>query len=103
MADVARRADVSIKTVSRVVNDEPGVRPQTASRVRAVIDELGFHRHEGASMLRKGRSTSIGLIVEDLANPWYSQLAASMEREARSRNHFLISRSEEHTSELQSH
>lgn len=95
MADVARRADVSIKTVSRVVNDEAGVRPQTATRVRAVIDELGFHRHEGASMLRKGRSTSIGLIVEDLANPWYSQLAASMEREARSRNHFLISTSAE--------
>ena len=46
-------------------------------------------------MLRKGRSTSIGLIVEDLANPWYSLLAASMEREARSRNHFLISTSAE--------
>ncbi|MDQ2757024.1 MAG: LacI family transcriptional regulator [Actinomycetota bacterium] len=95
MADVASLAEVSIKTVSRVVNDEPGVRSETASRVRAVIDELGFHRHEGASMLRKGHSTSIGLIVEDLANPWYSQLAAAMEREARGRGHFLISTSAE--------
>ncbi len=95
MADVASLAAVSIKTVSRVVNDEPGVRSETASRVKAVIDELGFHRHEGASMLRKGRSTSIGLIVEDLANPWYSLLAAAMEREARGRGHFLISTSAE--------
>ncbi|MEO3935660.1 LacI family DNA-binding transcriptional regulator [Dermatophilaceae bacterium Soc4.6] len=98
MADVATLAEVSIKTVSRVVNDEPGVRSETATRVKAVIDELGFHRHEGASMLRKGRSTSIGLIVEDLANPWYSQLAAAMEREARGRGHFLISTSAEGSS-----
>lgn len=95
MADVARQAEVSIKTVSRVVNAESGVRPQTAAKVRAIIEDLGFHRHEGASMLRKGRSTSIGLIVEDLGNPWYSQLAASMEREARSRQHFLLSVSAE--------
>lgn len=98
MADVARGADVSIKTVSRVVNKEPGVRSETARRVRAVIDELGFHRHEGASMLRKGRSTSIGLIVEDLGNPWYSLLAAAMEREARVRGYFLISASAEGSS-----
>lgn len=95
MADVAQQAGVSIKTVSRVVNDEHGVRPETATKVRAIIERLGFHLHEGASMLRKGRSTSIGLIVEDLGNPWYSQLAASMEREARSRRHFLISVSAE--------
>lgn len=95
MGDVARLSRVSIKTVSRVVNDEDGVRPETARRVRAVIDQLGFHRHEGASMLRKGRSTSVGLVVEDLANPFYSQLAAAIEREARLRQHLLISTSAE--------
>lgn len=99
MADVAKLSHVSIKTVSRVVNDEIGVRPETARRVRAVIEQLGFHRHEGASMLRKGRTTSIGLIVEDLANPFFSQLAAAIEREARQRQHLLISASAEGSAE----
>ncbi len=99
MADVARASRVSIKTVSRVVNDEPGVRSDTARRVRAVILDLGFHRHDGASMLRKGRSTSIGLIVEDLGNPFYSQLASAIEREAGLRQHLLISTSAEGSAE----
>jgi LacI family transcriptional regulator len=93
MADVARRAKVSIKTVSRVVNGETGVSAATATRVQRVIGELGFQRHAGASMLRSGRSESVGLITPDLANPFYSQLAAGIEREARLRRHFLVSAS----------
>jgi LacI family transcriptional regulator len=97
MADVARRAAVSIKTVSRVVNDESGVSSATAARVRRVIDELGFQRHAGATMLRTGRSDRIGLVVEDLTNPFYAQLAAGIEREARLRHHLLISTSSQHS------
>ncbi len=93
MADVAHRARVSIKTVSRVVNGESGVSSGTASRVQRVIGEVGFQRHAGASMLRSGRSESIGFITPDLANPFYSQLAAGIEREARIRRHFLVSTS----------
>ncbi len=93
MADVARRAGVSIKTVSRVVNDEAGVSASTAAKVRRVIDEIGFQRHAGASMLRSGRSQSIGFVVPDLANPFYSQVAAGIEREARLRGYLLISTS----------
>ena len=93
MADVARRAEVSIKTVSRVVNGEAGVSPATTARVRAIIDDLGFQRHAGATMLRTGRSDRIGLVVEDLANPFYAQLAAGIEREARLRQHLLMSTS----------
>jgi LacI family transcriptional regulator len=99
MADVARRAAVSIKTVSRVVNEESGVSAATAARVRRVIDELGFQRHAGATMLRTGRSDRIGLVVEDLTNPFYAQLAAGMEREARLRHHLLISTSSQHSVE----
>jgi LacI family transcriptional regulator len=93
MADVARRADVSIKTVSRVVNGEAGVSATTAGRVREIIEELGFQRHAGATMLRTGRSDRIGLVAPDLANPFYAQLAAGIEREARLRQHLLISTS----------
>jgi LacI family transcriptional regulator len=90
MADVAAQAKVSVKTVSRVINDEPGVRPETARRVRAVIERLGFQRHEGARLLRQGRTASIGVVVEDLANPFYSSIAAAVEREARWRDHLVV-------------
>lgn len=99
MVDVAREAAVSVKTVSRVVNGESGVRPDTAQRVRGVIDRLGFQRNDGASQLRRGTTASIGLIVEDLGNPFYSQLTAAVEREARREGHLLISASAEGSSE----
>lgn len=95
MADVARVAGVSIKTVSRVVNDEPGVGAATLARVRAVIDDLAFQRHDAASSLRSGRSQSIGLIVDDLANPFFARLTAAVERQARLHHHLLIGTSSE--------
>lgn len=95
MADVAAEAHVSVKTVSRVVNREPGVRRDTELRVRGVIDRIGFMRHDGARILRQGRTQTIALVVEDLANPFYSQISAAVEREARIRQHQLITASAE--------
>ena len=95
MVDVAREADVSLKTVSRVVNGEPGVSTQTARRVHRAIERLGFQRNASASGLRRGTSATVGLVVEDLANPFYSQLAAAVEREARAQGHLMVSASAE--------
>ncbi|MEO7754347.1 MAG: LacI family DNA-binding transcriptional regulator [Terracoccus sp.] len=95
MADVASEAHVSVKTVSRVVNHEAGVRPDTADRVRTVIERVGFRRGDGTRLLRQGRTLTIGLVVEDLANPFYSQIGAAVEREARIRQHQLITASAE--------
>ncbi|HEY3534861.1 MAG TPA: LacI family DNA-binding transcriptional regulator [Pedococcus sp.] len=95
MVDVAREAEVSLKTVSRVVNGEAGVSAQTAKRVNRAIARLGFQRNASASGLRRGTSASIGLVVEDLANPFYSQLAAAVEREARAERHLMMSTSAE--------
>lgn len=84
MNDVARQAGVSLKTVSRVVNGEPGVHPGTAQRVLAAIDQLGFRRNLGARDLRRGSSTStIGVLAEDVANPFYSTLTRAVEEVAR--------------------
>ncbi|MPZ82912.1 MAG: LacI family DNA-binding transcriptional regulator [Actinophytocola sp.] len=84
MSDVARLAGVSIKTVSRVVNDEPGVHVDTAERVLAAIERLGFRRNIGALNLRRGSSTgTIGLVLEDVANPFYSGLTRAAEEVAR--------------------
>lgn len=84
MSDVARLAGVSIKTVSRVVNAEPGVHAETAERVLAAIERLGFRRNIGALNLRRGSSTgTIGLVLEDVANPFYSGITRAAEEVAR--------------------
>jgi LacI family transcriptional regulator len=84
MSDVARLAGVSIKTVSRVVNAEPGVHVETAERVLAAIERLGFRRNIGALNLRRGSSTgTIGLVLEDVANPFYSGITRAAEEVAR--------------------
>lgn len=79
MKDVAARAGVALKTVSRVVNDEPGVTPGTAERVRAAIEALGFRRNDGARVLRKGHTASIGLVLEYIGDPFYSALSRAVE------------------------
>ncbi|HWC78953.1 MAG TPA: LacI family DNA-binding transcriptional regulator [Pseudonocardiaceae bacterium] len=84
MNDVARLAGVSLKTVSRVVNGEAGVHPSTAGRVLSAIDQLGFRRNLGARNLRRGSSSgTIGVLTEDVANPFYSMLTRAVEEVAR--------------------
>ncbi|MEU4385755.1 LacI family DNA-binding transcriptional regulator [Promicromonospora sp. NPDC023805] len=63
MVDVARAAGVAHITVSRVVNNEPTVRPATRDRVLRVIDELGYRRNDSARMLKSGRSTMLGVVL----------------------------------------
>ena len=69
MKDVAARAGVALKTVSRVVNSEPGVTPETAGRVLGAIEELGFRRNESARLLRTGRTATLGFIAGSWADP----------------------------------
>jgi len=90
MRDVASTAGVSLKTVSRVVNREPGVRADTAARVQAAIADLGFARNDVARSLRHGRAGAIGLVIEDVANPFYSAIARTVEDAAHARGHIVI-------------
>jgi LacI family transcriptional regulator len=90
MRDVASSAGVSLKTVSRVVNREPGVRADTAARVEAAIADLGFARNDVARTLRHGRAGAIGLVIEDVANPFYSAIARTVEDAAHTRGHIVI-------------
>lgn len=90
MVHVAARAGVSLKTVSRVVNGEPDVAEPTVSRVQAAIEALGFRRNDAASHLRRGHTTaSVGLVLMDVANPFYSALTRAVEEVAR-RHDFLV-------------
>jgi LacI family transcriptional regulator len=90
MEDVAAYAGVALKTVSRVVNDEPGVTPSTAERVRAAIEQLGFRRNDSARVLRMGQTASIGLVLEDIGDPFYSALSRAVEDVARAHGHVLF-------------
>ena len=80
MSDVAHQAGVSPMTVSRTLRDDPRVSPETKSRVLGAVNALGYRRNEAARNLRLGRSSGlIGLVVTNLGNPFYSQLALGVE------------------------
>ncbi|WP_228561689.1 LacI family DNA-binding transcriptional regulator [Catenulispora rubra] len=96
MADVARIAGVSLKTVSRVVNNVPTVDPQLAVKVNAAVAELGFRRNDMARNLRAGSSSAtVGLLIEDLGNPFYAGIAAAAAQYALDRDTLLITASSE--------
>lgn len=90
--DVARAAGVSPMTVSRVVNGEPAVLPETAAKVERAIRRLGYQRNEAARRLRRrGQPTqTIGLLVDDLSNPFFAALAAAVEDAARQRGYVVL-------------
>ncbi|MEU6250509.1 LacI family DNA-binding transcriptional regulator [Glycomyces sp. NPDC047010] len=77
MREVAVRAGVSVKTVSRVVNEEPHIRPETRDQVRAAIADLGWQPNASARTLRTGRTGVVGIAVAGLRRPL---LAALVER-----------------------
>ena len=77
--DVAERAGVSVGTVSNVLNRPDAVGASTRDRVLAAIEALGFVRNESARHLRAGRSRTIGLVVLDIANPFFTDVARGVE------------------------
>jgi LacI family transcriptional regulator len=91
MKDVASRAGVALKTVSRVVNEEPGVTPETASRVLGAIEALGFRRNESARLLRTGRTATLGFIADSWADPDHMAVYRGLENIAREHGYLLYS------------
>lgn len=80
LRDVAARASVSPMTASRALHQSPRVSPSTLTRVLAAADELGYRRNELARNLRLGRTSGlVGLVVTNLANPFYSHVALGVE------------------------
>ncbi len=89
---------VSVGTVSNVLNRPDKVAPDTVTRVQAAIVELGFVRNDAARQLRDGRSRSIGLIVLDVANPFFTDIARGAEdRAAEAHLTVLLGNSDENT------
>jgi LacI family transcriptional regulator len=88
--DVARRADVSPITVSRVVNNHPSVRPATRERVRQAIAELNYIPNAVARGLKQSRSGLIALIVTNLSSPFFVEVARGADDAVRASGRTLI-------------
>ena len=88
--DVARLAGVAVGTVSNVLNNPERVRAETAEKVSRAIAQLGFIRNDAARQLKAGTSQTLGLIVLDSTNPFFSEMARGAEDKAMETGFSLI-------------
>jgi len=102
MADVAREAGVSTMTVSRVVNNKGEISPATRQRVQEVIERLGYRPSGIARGLATHRTRTLGLVIPDVANPFFSDVARGAEHVAYAQgyNVFLCNTEEDPQREL---
>src|SRR5919112_5915565 len=77
--EVARRAGVSLGTVSNVLNRPDAVTPATRQRVLEAIAELGYVRNDSARQLRAGRSRTVAIVVLDVSNPFFTDVIRGAE------------------------
>ncbi len=89
IGDVAARAGVSVATVSKVINDRYGVAESTAARVRAVIDELGYHASLVGQSLRSHRTNVLGVLITDI-EPFSAEILKGVARAVRETGYELV-------------
>ena len=90
IADVAKRAGVSISTVSRVINQSVPVAKETAARVQAAIAELNYVPQAAARGLASKRTETLGLVVPEIASPFLVPLLRGIVTEAREAGFSLL-------------
>ena len=88
--DVARIAGVSYSTVSRVVNDHAFVRDATRVRVQAAMSELGYVAHVTARALASGKTQAIGLLAQEIDNPFFSSVIKGVDQEVSAADYDLL-------------
>jgi LacI family transcriptional regulator len=88
--DVARKAGVSAMTVSRVVNDQPGVSSETRKKIEAAIAELNYAPSKVAGSLTSQRTELLGMIVPDVSNPFFGPIVRGAETAARKAGYRLL-------------
>jgi LacI family transcriptional regulator, galactose operon repressor len=101
--DVARAAGVSRQTVSRAINQKDEISPVTMTRVMETVDRLGYHPSWVARGLATQRTQVVGLVVPDITNPFFPEIARGVQDAARARNYnvFLCNTDESADQELQ--
>jgi LacI family transcriptional regulator len=88
--DVARRAQVSVASVSRVLNRLDNVSEETRGRVAEAVRELGYVPHAGARSLSLARTNAIGVVLPDFHGEFFSEIVRGMDREASRRGYMLL-------------
>ena len=88
--DVAKLAGVSYQTVSRVINNQPHVSPATKQRIQEIIAETGYRPSPIARSLVTARTATIGLVVPDISNPYFSAIARGVEQVAYANNYNVL-------------
>jgi LacI family transcriptional regulator len=100
--DIAAEVGVSPQTVSRVINQKPDVAADTRARILDAIQRTGYAPSALARGLVSNKTYSLGLVTEDISDPFYAQVIAGAELEARKLGYFLLICSSEHDSEDES-
>ena len=88
--DVARRAQMSVATVSRALNGFENVSEQARERIAAAVADLGYVPHAGARSLSLARNNAIGVVLPDLHGEFFSEIVRGMDREASRRGYLLL-------------
>ncbi|MCX4825045.1 LacI family transcriptional regulator [Streptomyces sp. NBC_01142] len=101
--DVAAAAGVSVATVSRALNDHPSVSPEARARVHAAAAALGYRPNAVARSLRTHQTHTLGLVISDVLNPYFTALARAVEEEARALGYSVIIGNADERPELQDH
>ncbi|MEM9319031.1 MAG: LacI family DNA-binding transcriptional regulator [Pseudomonadota bacterium] len=88
--DVAKEASVSKSTVSLVLQNSPAVKAETRAEVRKAMARLGYVYNRSAANLRSSKTGLIGLIINDLRNPFFTEFAASLQKSLAEQNHAVV-------------
>jgi LacI family transcriptional regulator, galactose operon repressor len=101
LSDVAKVAGVGVMSVSRVVNGTRKVTPETERKVRAAIERIGYEPNDAARILKGQRARIIGLIVPDLADPFFATCANAIQETARKAGYLTITAASSHREDIE--
>ncbi|MCZ2523289.1 LacI family DNA-binding transcriptional regulator [Streptomyces sp. NPDC059506] len=101
--DVAARSGVSVATVSRALNGHPSVSPATRERVAAAAAALGYRPNAVARSLRTHQTRTLGLVISDVLNPFFTELARAVEDAARALGYSVVIGNADEDPQLQDH
>ncbi|WP_176222276.1 LacI family DNA-binding transcriptional regulator [Tuberibacillus sp. Marseille-P3662] len=99
MNDVAKKSGFSVATVSAVINNSPVVSPKSREKILEAINDLGYRPNAIARSLKNAKTSSIGVIVRDITNPYYPEIVSGLEEVAWENNYEVFLCNTENSSE----